>query len=236
MTGTGETRRGIAFFLGLAVVVAVLTGLGVWQVQRRAWKHDLIARVAQRIHAPPRAAPGPEAWSAFNRRDDEYRAVRVSGYYLPGRDTFVQAVTELGGGYWVLTPLRADGGFTVLINRGFLPIELHKSLPSAPIGPVTVTGLLRVSEPGGGFLRDNQPTEDRWYSRDVVAIAAARHLPGAAPYFVDARGSGAGGWPRGGLTVVQFPDNHLVYAMTWFGLALLVAGFAIRAWRVDKKS
>jgi surfeit locus 1 family protein len=100
-------------------------------------------------------------------------------------------------------------------------------------GPVTVTGLLRVTEPRGGFLRANDPASGRWYSRDVAAIAEAKGLGGAvAPYFIDAGAApNAGGLPVGGITVVDFRNAHLSYALTWFGLAALIAFLAFRAVR-----
>jgi surfeit locus 1 family protein len=223
--------------IALAVVVAGLTGLGVWQLQRRVWKLDLIARVEQRVHAAPVPAPGPAAWPRLTADSAEYRAVRLTGRFLAARQTYVEAVTDYGSGYWVLSPFRTDRGFVVLVNRGFVPSEWRQSAASRtgpPAGEGTVTGLLRISEPGGAFLHDNQPAAGRWYSRDVAAIAASRHLTNVAPYFVDAAQSNGNGWPRGGLTVIAFPNNHLVYAITWFGLALLVAGMALRAFRAAK--
>src|SRR5690606_36844343 len=95
-------------------------------------------------------------------------------------------------------------------------------------------GLLRLSEPGGGFLRRNMPAENRWYSRDVAAIAAARGLDDVAPFFVDAEpgaAAGADSWPRAGLTITRFSNNHLGYALTWFALALLVAW---GGWRIAR--
>ncbi|MDX8528398.1 SURF1 family protein [Mesorhizobium sp. MSK_1335] len=209
-------------FLG----VLVFLGLGIWQLERRVWKLDLIARVDQRIHAPVVDAPGSQSWSGFSAADYEYRHVRLAGRFLGGANTLVRAVTELGGGYWVLTPMRSDRGFTVLVNRGFIPQE-RKALFERESGGFTPTavvdGLLRISEPGGGFLHSNDPAANRWYSRDVDAIARARGLTDAAPYFIDAEASGAAVWPRGGLTVVSFRNSHLVYALTWFALAVMLA-------------
>ena len=103
-------------------------------------------------------------------------------------------------------------------------------------GEVSVTGLLRISEPGGGFLRDNAPADDRWYSRDVAAIAQARGLDGpVAPYFIDAERPGPAGYPVGGLTVIAFRNEHLVYALTWFGLALLVLVAAVVVARDERR-
>lgn len=220
----------LAALLGLFALagVAGLAALGTWQLERRAWKHDLIARVESRIHAAPVAAPGPAAWSATGA-GDAYRRLRVTGHFLHGQETLVQAATERGSGYWVLTPLAAEDGFTVLVNRGFVPRERRDPATRAAgqvAGPVTMTGLLRLSEPGGGFLRANDPGAERWYSRDIAAIAAARGLGGTAPYFIDADATpNAGGLPVGGLTVIAFPDNHLVYALTWFALAAMLAGW-----------
>jgi surfeit locus 1 family protein len=206
--------------------VAGFAGLGVWQMQRLGWKHALIERVEARMRAAPVAAPGPERWSAAGQ--DDYLRVALAGRFLHDRETLVQAVTERGGGFWVLTPLESDAGFTVLINRGFVPPERRDPASRAqalPTGVLSVTGLLRLSEPGGGFLRSNAPAEGRWHSRDVAAIAQARGLSDAAPYFVDADATlNPGGYPVGGLTVLRFSDNHLIYALIWFALALMLAG------------
>jgi len=210
----------------LACLAASFTGLGVWQLQRRSWKLALIADVKARVHAPPQAPPGPAAWGAITPARDAYRHVQVRGVFLNARETHVQAVTTLGPGFWVITPLKTDQGFSVLINRGFVPPERAESSSHAQtLGATQVTGLLRISEPGGGFLRRNDPRNDRWYSRDVVAIASARGLAPVAPYFIDAEDSTPGG-PVGGLTVIAFPNSHLVYALTWFTLAIMAMGGA----------
>jgi surfeit locus 1 family protein len=232
-SGEGEAPsplRRILFGLSGAVVVLVLLGLGTWQVERRAWKLDLIARTEARVQAPPVPAPGPAQWPAVGP-DDAYRHVRLSGHFLHDRETLVQAVTAYGAGSWVVTPLRREDGSLVLVNRGFVPGSRKDPVTRQEgqvSGPVEVVGLLRLTEPGGAFLRANDPGRDRWYSRDVAAIAAARGLADTAPYFVDADAApNPGGLPLGGLTVVAFPNNHLVYAITWYGLALMLAGFGL---------
>lgn len=237
LEGRGLARRLVA---GLAALVLFsgFTALGVWQLQRLSWKLDLIARVDARVHAAPVPAPGPAQWAHVTRQADEYRRVRLSGVFENGRETLVQAVTEAGPGFWVLTPLRTPGGAEVLVNRGFVPSD--KAAPATrlagqPSGPVTVTGLLRITEPHGGFLRANDPAAGRWYSRDVAAIARARGLTDPAPYFIDADATpNTGGWPRGGMTVIHFRNSHLSYALTWFGLALMTALWA--AWPVIDKA
>ncbi|WP_183438716.1 SURF1 family protein [Methylobacterium sp. R2-1] len=230
--------RLVLILAGLAVT-GMFLGLGTWQVERRVWKLDLIDRVEARIHAEPEPAPGPDEWAGLTAASAEYRRVRLTGRFAYDRATLVQAVTGRGAGSWVLVPLVTDRGFTVLVNRGFVPAESRERTARAagePEGEVTVTGLLRLTEPGGGFLRRNDPTADRWYSRDVAAIAAARGLDRApadvAPYFVDADATpNPGGLPIGGLTVVDFHNSHLVYALTWYALAVMSAAALVYALR-----
>ena len=186
------------------------------------------------MHAPPTAPPGPADWPGIEAAD-AYRHVRLTGRFLHDRTTLVQAVTILGGGFWVLTPLQVPDGSIVLVNRGFVPGDRRDPAGwTKALGPVAVTGLLRMSEPGGGFLRDNAPETDRWYSRDVSAIALARGLSEAAPYFIDADAApDTAALPVGGLTVVAFPNNHLVYAITWYALSAMTLAGALYAVRVS---
>ncbi len=211
--------------LTLLLIAGGFVALGIWQLERRVWKHALIAAVDSRSHAAPVAAPGPgpgiAQWPAITAERDAYRRIQATGRFLPNRRTLVRAVTDFGAGYWVMVPLDT-GSFTVLVNRGFIAQDRRSARAGEPQGIVTVTGLLRITEPDGGFLRHNDPKADRWYSRDVAAIAKARALSDPAPYFLDAdAAANAPGQPVGGLTVIHFPDNHMVYALTWFGMAVL---------------
>ncbi len=240
-----------------AFATAGFVALGVWQVERRAWKLALIERVEQRVHAAPVAAPGPAQWPELTAENAEYRRVTATGHFLENRETLVRAVTELGEGFWLMVPLQTEQGFVVLVNRGFVPQEWRKNDGAAdaglrdaaalteraaqadihaPQGTVTITGLLRISEPHGAFLRSNAPADDRWYSRDVEAISNAQHLTGVAPYFIDAEAAGAAGSdssrpPVAGLTVVHFRNSHLQYAITWFVLALMALALGVRVAR-----
>jgi surfeit locus 1 family protein len=236
VTRASPRRRGrrLTAILASLALAGGFAALGAWQLQRLAWKEALIARVDARVHASPVPAPGPESWSRITADADAYRRVRVSGVFENDKETLVQATTELGSGYWVMTPLRTRQGQEILINRGFVPFEeadLGGEPDERPTGLVTVTGLLRVSEPRGGFLRANMPALGRWYSRDVAAIARARGLTDAAPYFIDAEaGANSGGWPRAGLTVVRFANSHLSYALTWFTLAGMSLAWGAWPW------
>ncbi|HET8744423.1 MAG TPA: SURF1 family protein [Ramlibacter sp.] len=224
--------RGPRSFALLAVLLAAaalacagFVALGAWQLQRLGWKEALIAQVERQLQAAPTPAPGPADWGVL-KPEDQYRRIAVQGRFDYGREVLASATTDLGAGYWVLTPLQTEGGWWLLVNRGFVPPDLRGQVPhGAP--QQSVSGLLRTSEPGGGFLRHNDPAAGRWYSRDVAAIAAAQGLAEpVAPYFLDAQAQpGApAAWPRAGLTVVRFRNDHLVYALTWFALAALMAG------------
>ena len=239
------------FFLLLALSAFVgFVALGMWQVERRAWKLTLIDRVTERVNGPPSAPPPRDRWASVDAANDEYRRVRLSGVFLNDQETFVQATTDYGSGFWVMTPLQLADGTVVLVNRGFVSPnrrarESRNDGSEAAQMKADVVGLLRLTQPGGSFLRRNDPAAGRWYSRDVQAIAQARGLAEAASYFVDAQpdaksgaitnrggnanageivsGTEPASWPVAGLTVIDFHNNHLVYAITWFALALMVA-------------
>jgi surfeit locus 1 family protein len=246
-TQTPRRPRGV-FVLGLLAVlgVAMFAGfmaLGIWQVHRRTWKHDLVARVDARVHAEPIGAPGRDQWPAVNATNDEYQRVKLTGTFQPDKSVRVRASTELGAGSWLLTPMRTQDGSMVIVNRGFVATTWcggKATCGSGPNGETTVVGLLRISEPKGAFLQANDPANDRWYSRDVAAIGAAQGLGTAAPYFVDADAASSPGrdgndGPVGGLTVIAFPDNHLMYALTWFGLALMTLFGGWIVWKDERK-
>ncbi|WP_457579752.1 SURF1 family protein [Ensifer canadensis] len=236
-TGAEPSRSRAILPIALSVLAVVLIALGSWQVQRLFWKLDLITRVDARVHAEPVPAPLPAEWPGINAEKDEYRRVTATGVLDHEQEVLVQAVTERGAGFWVMAPIVRDDRSTILINRGFVPSDRRDAAArsqSRTSGIVGVTGLLRMTEPGGGFLRSNDPAADRWYSRDVVAIAKAQGLTNVAPYFIDADATpNPGGLPVGGLTVVSFRNSHLVYAVTWYVLALLSAAgiFVVYRWR-----
>ncbi|HJR11955.1 MAG TPA: SURF1 family cytochrome oxidase biogenesis protein [Rhodanobacteraceae bacterium] len=213
----------------MTVLAAVFVGLillGNWQVRRYHLKVKIARDIAARVHAPPVDAPGPAQWPRIAAGHEQYLHVRLRGRFIDSQ-TLARGSSSKGYGYWVMAPLRTDRGFVVLVNRGYVPPGLPSSPASANIAPpsggVTLTGLLRFTEPHGGFLRRNQPKKDLWYSRDVAAIAAADHLPAdqVAPYFVDADATaGERGPPFAGLTSTYIYNHSLGYAITWYLLAL----------------
>jgi len=232
-------KPGLVWLLLLVacMVFSGLLALGVWQVQRREWKLALIERVEQRVQAAPIVAPGQVEWATINRQSNEYTRVRITGRFDYSREALVRASTELGSGFWVITPLQTAQSFWVLVNRGFVPADQAQTSRAGSTGQQTINGLLRLTEPDGSFLQHNDIAAGRWYSRDVPAIAASLGLnaePGAstlvsvAPYFIDAAASqDLQAWPRGGLTVLSFYNNHAIYALTWFVLAAMVAAATV---------
>ncbi|ESQ82093.1 SURF1 family protein [Asticcacaulis benevestitus] len=223
--------RRLLFNALFLLAFAVFLTLGVWQVQRLMWKTKLIAEVDARVHASA-VSIAPTEWPHLTKKKDEYRHVTLAGQFLNDKEAQVYALSERGAGYWVMTPLKADDGTIVYVNRGFVPTD-HQApatrLEDQVTGEVTVTGLLRMSEDTGWLLSQaNDPVGERWYRRDVAELAQGRKLGTVAPYFIDADATpNPGGWPKGGMTVIKFPNSHLVYALTWFSLAAMLMGVMV---------
>lgn len=233
-TAQGNPRRRLAILLPLVTVAfVILCGLGVWQLQRLAWKTDLIATVESRTGLAPIAAPGPPEWPGIDYDTVDYLPVTLVGAYRNDLEAHVYATLSqpagpVGGqGYFVMTPFQTADGWWVIVNRGFVPTE--RKDPATRMegqieGLTEVVGLLRQPQGRNAFTPADDIEANIWFTRDPVAIAAASGLPAtlAAPYYVDARFDPnlPGGLPQGGETVVSFPNNHLQYVITWFGLAI----------------
>jgi surfeit locus 1 family protein len=220
--------------------LAVLTGLGTWQLQRLAWKTELIATVEARVNAEPVPLPAPVEWPTLDLDDWEYRPVTATGTFDHAHEFHVfthlpEPRGPLGGsGYWIITPLVLGGGGTVLVNRGFVPRDFKDpaTRPAGQVtGPVTVNGLVRAPERQHAFVPDNDPARNIWFFRDVAAMAAAARHPDAAPFLIDERANTVpGGLPQAGETRLRFANDHLQYALTWYGLVLCLAAVYIALW------
>jgi len=221
---------------------AVLIGLGTWQIQRKAWKEGLIAALTARLAVPPQALPAANIWPSLDPASDEYRRVNFSATFDNGREALVFAAATAfrpdvsGPGYWVFTPARLADGSLVIVNRGFVPDgrQDSKSRPDGEVsGPVEIIGAMRWPDERHWFTPSDDPAHNLWFARDPAAIAAAKGLSSAlgqglirlAPFYVEQETPvPPGGLPQPGKLVVSLPDNHLQYAVTWYGLAAVLAG------------
>jgi len=211
---------------------AVLIGLGTWQVQRKAWKEGLIASLTDRLAAPVIALPSANAWPNLDPASDEYRHVTFTAEFDYAQEAFVFAaasafrpdVSEPGD--WVFTPARLADGSVLLVNRGFVPDGRQdpKSRAAGQVpGSIAITGALRWPEARHWFSPNDEPDHNLWFTRDPQSIAAAKGLGAVAPFYVEQESPvPPGGLPQPGKIVVNLPDNHLQYAITWFGLALVL--------------
>lgn len=201
----------------------ICLGLGAWQIERLFWKRDLIAQREAAVAAAPIGMPKTLA----EARSMEFRHVSDEGVFLNEKEIFLGATSEGGGqGYHVLTPLLEPGGRVVFVNRGYIPAELRDPAKRAAgqiAGTVHVEGLLRLPPAGkpNWFLPDNRPDLNYWFWVDLPAMATADQLDRVAPFYMDADAKpNPGGWPKGGVTRLSLPNNHLQYAITWFSLAV----------------
>jgi surfeit locus 1 family protein len=204
-------------------VVLLLLGLGSWQIERLFWKRELIAQRQTALAAAPVTAPR----SLEEARGMEFHYVTDEGVFLHDKEIFLGATSEAGrNGYQVLTPLQEPSGRIVFVNRGFIPAELKdptKRSAGQIAGTVLVAGLLRLppAEKPAWFLPYNRADLNYWFWVDLPAMAIADRLDRVAPFYIDADTTpNPGGWPKGGVTRLQLPNDHLQYAITWFSLAV----------------
>ena len=233
-------RRGL-FIPGMVLLGAlvVLIGLGTWQLERREWKETLIAELDRKVAAPPVDLPPRERWQQLNAASDEFRRVRFPAEFLPDQEALVYSSGSslrpdaTGPGYWVFSPARLPGVVVVVVNRGFVPEGRQNPKTRAegrPSGVVDIVGVMRWPEARGTFTPGDQPEKNLWFARDPAAMAAAKGWGNVAPFYIDQEAPvPPGGLPLPAKIEVHLPDNHLQYAITWFGLALGLAGVYV-AW------
>jgi surfeit locus 1 family protein len=214
---------------------AALIALGIWQIERKAWKEALIAALTERVAVPPQALPAARDWAMLDRASDEYRRVKFTASFDNAREALVFAAATAfrpdvaSPGYWVFTPARLTDGSVVVVNRGFVPDARRdsKSRSQGQIAePTEMTGALRWPDERHWFTPADDPARNLWFTRDPAAVAAAKGLNPkmVAPFYVEQEApTPPGGLPQPGKLVVVLPDNHLQYALTWFGLAAVLA-------------
>lgn len=230
-------RRGWRFWLVLVfvpVALAILLTLGTWQVNRLYWKETLLAQIEARRNAPPADVAAIEG--AVSAGDDiDYRHAQVSGTFLHDKERHFLATFLGQSGFYVYTPLRLTDGRFLFVNRGFVPYDrkLPESRPdSQPTGEQAITGLARarLMEKPSSLVPDNDEAANIFYWKDLDRMAASVGLEAGQvlPFFLDADATpNAGGLPKGGVTQIDLPNNHLQYAITWYGLAFALVAVTI---------
>jgi surfeit locus 1 family protein len=233
-TDAASLRRGVMIpSLAAVVAFAILVSLGLWQLDRKAWKEGLIATIGQRLSAPPVPLPAASSWPQLTAAQDEFLRVAMTAEFIHEQETNVYTIgsTMRDGasrpGYWIFTPARLGDGAIVMVNRGFVPEGRQNPATRSEGevgGPVNMVGVLRWPEPPGLFTPAGDPARNIWFSRDSKAIAAAKDVS-AAPFYVELESPDPpGGLPRTGRLHAVLPNNHFGYALTWLGLALVLAG------------
>ena len=238
MTAPAEPRRRgiVAPIVFTLAAVAVLAALGTWQLERKAWKEGLIAKLESKLSAAPVALPLRERWSQLSAGQDEFRRVKFSTDLLDQEALIYTSGSAIrpdvsGPGYWVLSPARLPDGGLVIVNRGFVPEgkqDPGTRREGQPQGVVEIVGAMRWPEARGLFTPNDAPGKNLWFVRDPAAIAAAKGWGTVAPFYIDQEAPPApGGLPKVGPLKPSLPNNHLQYAVTWYGLAfvVLISGF-----------
>lgn len=224
--------------------VAVLCTLGGWQLLRMGEKRIFIDRLQAQAAGAPAAMPAAAAWAGLDPAALDLTRVSARGVFIDGPVAGVRTTIASGGpgtrqlsgfGRWIFQGFRLDDGGVVLVNRGFVPESRIGQIASAT-GPATITGYLRAPETRGSFTPADLPAQREFYTRDPAAIAASLGIGPAAVFYLEAERVGDGMTPPAGVDakelIGRIPDNHLSYALTWFGLALTLIGvFGAWAWQ-----
>lgn len=244
LTERHHRRRSWTGLLVPAILAfAILVALGTWQLQRKEWKEGLIATLTARSQAAPAALPPRSAWPALDSARDEYRRVIFEAKFEKSGEALVYASASAfrpdvsGFGLWVFTPAQLADGSRVVINRGFVPSDTswktNVALSPPPPGDITITGAMRWPDRRGFFTPQDNTGQNVFFVRDPAAIAAAKGWGGVAPFYIEQESPvPPGGFPQPGKLVPSLPNNHLQYAVTWYGLALVLAvSFAVWAFK-----
>ena len=217
--------------------LVILIGLGVWQLDRKVWKENLITTLNTRLGRAPEDLPPRASWAQLREDKEEFRRVVFPAEFLDGEEALVYTAGSplrpdvKGPGYWVFAPARLAGGSIILVNRGFVPADRKDPgtrSEGAPHGTVDIVGVLRWPETRNSFTPADDPKNNVWFLRDSNSIAKFKTWLTAAPFYIDQEGPvPPGALPKPGKLEVRLPDNHLQYAITWFGLALALASVFI---------
>jgi surfeit locus 1 family protein len=204
--------------------ILLMIGLSIWQVQRLHWKEGLIAERVGRTQAEPIALPAPGA----DLTNLEFRKVALQGTFDHAHEFYLAARSMNGNvGYWIVTPFHLESGPTVLINRGWVPEnkKLPASRPEGQVaGSISQIGVIRLPQTQTWFQPDNEPDRNIWFYLAPVEMAKAGNLDLRTDLYLDADpAANPGGYPIGGQTQINLPNDHLQYSITWALLAISLA-------------
>jgi cytochrome oxidase assembly protein ShyY1 len=255
MTGLLARRRAVAgFAVFTLVMLAAFAGLGIWQLQRRAEKHALIAILNERLAAAPGALPASSQWNMLTPAKDEFRSVSFTATYARLPDAMVYSAGSAvrddvsGPGTWAFLPARLSDGGTIVVNTGFVQNTMQdRSQQDRAAGrlitgqPAKLTGYIRFPEGAGTLTPPENIAKRLWFTRDHLAMARTLGWgdggKGVAPFYIDLeQPAPESGIPKPGPLSVHLKDDHLQYAITWFALALaVVIAFGVW-WRGQRRA
>jgi surfeit locus 1 family protein len=238
--------RGFVLFAVLVLMaLGILVALGTWQLERKGWKEALVAELDRKLAAPPAELPPRERWLQLDAATDEFRRVAFPAEFIPGEEALVYSSGSslrpdvTGPGYWVFAPARLADGSIIVVNRGFVPEgrqDPNTRAEGKPAGVVQIVGAMRWPEARGMFTPPDQPAKSLWFARDPAAMAEAKNWGATAPFYIDQEGPPAPrGLPKVGPLRPSLPNNHLQYAVTWYGLALVMLISALFFWRSRRR-
>lgn len=219
--------------IAVLIVLAGLIGLGKWQLDRKVWKEALIATLDERLAATPSDLPPPGRWGELTAAGDEFRRVRFAAELASDQEALVFTSGSTfrpdvsGPGYWVFAPARLSGGGLVVVDRGFVPEGRQDKATRTEgniHGRLDMVGVMRWPELPGWFTPQAEPGHNLWFVRDPQVVAQAKGWGEVAPFLIELESpQPPGGLPQAGPLKVNLPDDHLQYALTWFGLATVLA-------------
>jgi len=216
------------------IALAILLSLGAWQIKRMNWKNNLIETITSRVNQAPRPVPAMAAWKQLDLEDLNYRPVEARGTYDLTEEVHIFTQVAPGNarysgtGFWVIAPFYLKRGGVVLVNRGFVPEKFKqpRTRNTARLaGEQTIAGIIKTNQGTNYFTPQTDFKRNIWFTRDAGLISEHLELKNAAPFFISlTRGAAATDLPQPREIKVSLPNNHLGYAITWFGLALTLIG------------
>jgi len=216
--------------IATTIALVILIGLGSWQIERLHWKLNLIANITERMSTPPVAPPAEDTWDQLDLSALEYHHLRLQGHFRNADELYYFTQNDEGApGFDVITPFELTSGAIVLVDRGYVPRadKFPATRASGQIkGETTLTGVARAPQIRGYFSAPDDLANNMWFTRDPAKMGAALKLSRVAPFYVEADATpNIGGLPLGGRTQVHIRNEHFQYAITWYGLAIVL--FAI---------